>query len=549
MLFAVAAGPGVALLFTHTPAMAAPVGNSPEAKIIAGPPPPPPPPPIPVLPPAPQVVPPATPAPAPVPPPTTATTPGGDGTYTALEGYYNWALSGVPPNYLTKSGSIPSCLEKILNEILDRCFNGPVPAKYPGAYPQDDCLLFELADAFMVKGEPEKLQFVMGPNWYSTKKVIDSNCNLVRADTPTQGVVSVRSFGSPISLLWKRGAQIGHDFTLVRFALDLHDGEQWVAWEGSKDTPLLVYDPDRKRRVESAADLFGNWTFTRLPLPRDDSASEPPWHNGYEPLATLDLDRDGAIRGAELNPIALWFDENRDGRSDPGEVVGAKEMGITVLYYKPDRVDSATSAIYATRGFERKSGGRRTTGTSVDWFALRADAQLSLLGQLRDGDGGKAFAPGAIERAVALASTPEARARERKAVAAEKRRRSTQFGGAWRWQAEYTGDPRTQPQGYLLLSESGGDLHGFSVVEIPIPDSGGMRKLEMFSVAGRIFTERSGARRAQFAVAEPDGTTSSEATLLQNGSHLKGLTTTDGLPFQGSNISVRYRWTAERVSR
>ena len=37
-------------------------------------------------------------------------------------------------------------------------------------------------------------------------------------------------------------------------------------------------------------------------------------------LALLDTNHDGKLSGKELDALALWFDKNRDGVSQPGEV-------------------------------------------------------------------------------------------------------------------------------------------------------------------------------------------------------------------------------------
>src|SRR5690606_41632977 len=60
-------------------------------------------------------------------------------------------------------------------------------------------------------------------------------------------------------------------------------------------------------------------------------------------LGTLDADGDGQISGEELKPLALWFDENRDGVSQAGEVRPVVEAGVTALFYQPDRREDRKS--------------------------------------------------------------------------------------------------------------------------------------------------------------------------------------------------------------
>jgi hypothetical protein len=93
-------------------------------------------------------------------------------------------------------------------------------------------------------------------------------------------------------------------------------------------TPLLVYDPTGTGQVQSAEQLFGNWTFgashsfvNKVSLNKGSQAEdEYLWANGYEALAVLDTNSDGEISGEERALLALWFDDNQDGISQKGEV-------------------------------------------------------------------------------------------------------------------------------------------------------------------------------------------------------------------------------------
>ena len=75
------------------------------------------------------------------------------------------------------------------------------------------------------------------------------------------------------------------------------------------------------------------------------------------------------ISGKELDALALWFDKNRDGISQPGEVKSLSSLGVVALYYKPDRTDPKSGDIRADLGYERLVNGKLIKGASVDWFA------------------------------------------------------------------------------------------------------------------------------------------------------------------------------------
>ena len=111
----------------------------------------------------------------------------------------------------------------------------------------------------------------------------------------------------------------------------------------------LVYDADRSRRVTSALQLFGNVTFWVM------------WKNGYEPLAALDDDRDGRLRGAELRHLAIWIDKDRDGISDAGEVRALADHGITELSCQYTAGDGLLTAALSARGAHFRDGRVRPT--------------------------------------------------------------------------------------------------------------------------------------------------------------------------------------------
>ncbi len=85
------------------------------------------------------------------------------------------------------------------------------------------------------------------------------------------------------------------------------------------DLGLLVWDPLRTGRIESARQLFGGYTFEIFRA------------NGYDALAALDANGDGVLSGAELEGISVWFDRNSDGISTPNEVTPVQDLGIFAI--------------------------------------------------------------------------------------------------------------------------------------------------------------------------------------------------------------------------
>lgn len=87
----------------------------------------------------------------------------------------------------------------------------------------------------------------------------------------------------------------------------------------SADAAWLVWDPEWRGEVRSGFDMIGQRTWSVF------------WSDGFEALRALDDNRDGQLTGGELGGLSLWRDENRNGVSDPGEVVPANVHGIVAL--------------------------------------------------------------------------------------------------------------------------------------------------------------------------------------------------------------------------
>ena len=128
-------------------------------------------------------------------------------------------------------------------------------------------------------------------------------------------------------------------------------GQKW-SWVKS-DTAILVWDPERSGEITSGRQLFGNVTWWIF------------WENGYQALAALDDDRDGWLRGDEMKGLALWFDRNQNGRSDPGEVVPIEQTEIESIAVRFEGRE-ADGSWRAVRGVEMKDG---SVVPSWDWLA------------------------------------------------------------------------------------------------------------------------------------------------------------------------------------
>ncbi len=138
---------------------------------------------------------------------------------------------------------------------------------------------------------------------------------------------------------------------IVRFDLDGDDTPEHRVWV-RPGTGILVWDPEGKGVIRSGRQMFGSVTWWIA------------WRNGYEPLAVLDDDDDGRLSGRELDGIAVWTDRDRDGVSDPGEVVPACAAGIASIAVRG--VTRRDGVPAHPRGIVMKDGSTRPT---YDWIA------------------------------------------------------------------------------------------------------------------------------------------------------------------------------------
>jgi hypothetical protein len=107
-----------------------------------------------------------------------------------------------------------------------------------------------------------------------------------------------------------------------------------IAWtEAGSDDGWLVMDRNDNGRIDSGEELFGSRT------PAYAQSRDPRTENGFDALLLLEgpgygtgtPDRIIDARDAVYSRLRLWFDRDRNGVSDPGELVPLAEAGVLAI--------------------------------------------------------------------------------------------------------------------------------------------------------------------------------------------------------------------------
>ena len=180
-----------------------------------------------------------------------------------------------------------------------------------GAFSPMDMVSYEAGKAFIRLAEKEGA-ILSGDEKLTLTRIHESLEELEKdtGNTVTPIVFTTRAAGSVDELL---ASDLTADFPLRGWGPDGH--WPWV----KADTAILVWNPSRSGHIASGVQLFGSYTWELF------------WKTGYEPLAVLDADGDGELRGAELESLAAWFDRNGNGVSDPREVQPLRDIGVIAL--------------------------------------------------------------------------------------------------------------------------------------------------------------------------------------------------------------------------
>lgn len=454
--------------------------------------------------------------------------------------------------HLTDAGSeIRACLGNLQSSLswAGHSFNGPVDSLINGSddYADDWAIYTLYGNGIRMDPSYGSCSSAL----FLTSSIIiclegqvyfDANCNRIPiASLPATlcdaGYVAWR--GSPISLNFAEQNTIAHDMTFTHFPLIPGQNNTWFTWKGSKDHPLVVIDPQHTGSITTPYQLLGNWSFggygrdlkTMLTGASMPEATAKPWRHGYEALSTFDQDNDGEIRGNELSPLALWFDENKDGVSDKGEVKSFADAGVTALFYRGSQYDDLLDGYALGVGFERIVGGKTETGSSFDWFSPGDTDKDRLIAfelgrQMRDRSGKR-------PTAVAGKFLPDAPVY-----------RGSPINGEWEWTSDkeqYPGEPAIG--GLLrLLAFNNGELRGLTISESHYMQPYPVNSMINFTAFKGSISKSS---TLSFDLTSGPWTLNTSAQVSKDGTSMSGTTTATQ---NDGKRSFTYTWTAKKRS-
>ena len=379
---------------------------------------------------------------------------------------------------------------------------------------------------------------------------LDENCQSLDSAPPGVVACPAGTFSwraSPISLEWTNESHIDEQISVVEFGLNPTDDKKYYLWKASSSTPLLVFDPEHTGNITSATQLFGEWSFGGQPLAAlsGSTMNKPvPWENGFEALQTLDKNGDSLLTGTELEPIALWFDVNQDGKSQPQEVVSAADAGLTMLQTKGTEVDAKTGDVFVANGFSRVVNGNTVSGRSVDWYGEGSNSKTELLNKYLLKNEVCSKGEALSEKVQTENSKEDAFPVSELATAS---RAQVDLTGAWNYQAVGEDSVAASTKGILVFKfTSDSTFTGHSVFETMADKkkAGFNSVIKTLPIEGKVVSENGDEYLIEFTVASETGVKIVNTARLSKGV-LEGQSKAS-VTLGGRSTMIPYSWTAKK---
>ena len=370
---------------------------------------------------------------------------------------------------------------------------------------------------------------------------------------------------SPVALLWEpsfRVEDLAKNVALVSFPIDPKHADKLVEWKASSAAPLLVYDPSGEGKITSGYQLFGNWTFgptkvaslAHSTVTNANANGDKLWENGFEALAQLDSDANGEVSADELEPLSLWFDDNRNGISENGEVRRLSAVGVRKLFYRGYEGNDAAHAIVLKVGFERERDGVLERGTMVDWFTESVSSELeyaqrallsSVVKPVADLKIASLIPSGDIKPKTSRVIAGEVLVGRSESLALKKGAELAR--GVWKWSSKSKDIP--VDGGFFVISDNqDGTIQGLTMIELPIDSSFGASSIvSVVGFKGTAKLEDSGKVSISFELNKEAGTDlQSSAELNGAGDSMSG-SSHGTIKSEAANTEITYSWSAYKL--
>ena len=506
----------------------------------------------------------------------------GDGTCSAksctLMFHVDAAKGGELDSLVGVSGSRrPKCLDTIITASRAK----PYPTVANNGFKEDAHDNFVAEDIYKklaesntnITGEIKYAKTINGRGYLTSnvflsdlKIYFDQECK--PRPPPTTAALSCDvgsyAFGqSPVALLWEpsfRVEDLARNVALVSFPIDPKHADKLVEWKASSAAPLLVYDPSGEGKITSGYQLFGNWTFGPTKVASlahstvTNANGDKLWENGFEALAQLDSDANGEVSAEELEPLSLWFDDNRNGISENGEVRRLSAVGVRKLFYRGYEGNDAAHAIVLKVGFERERNGVLERGTMVDWFTESVSSELeyaqrALLSSV--------VKPVADLKIASLIPSGDIKPKTSRVIAGEVldgrseslalKKGAELARGVWKWSSKSKDIP--VDGGFFVISDNqDGTIQGLTMIELPIDSSFGASSIaSVVGFKGTAKLEDSGKVSINFELNKEAGTDlQSSAELNGAGDSMSG-SSHGTIKREAANTEITYSWSADKL--
>jgi hypothetical protein len=182
--------------------------------------------------------------------------------------------------------------------------------------------------------------------------------------------------------------EVWDDAAPVSFDITGSGSKFRTGWVQGSDA-LLVLDINGNGVVDSGVELFGEYSHKAARQhPEKTSALKGSFANGFAALAQYDHDFNGRIDAKDqvFAKLRLWKDQNRNGQTEPGELISLKDASIVSIGLAWKSTDVNGSPLMVAGNEVRMissatlSNGRKMMVGDVWFLQRRSDSQVSMKG-------------------------------------------------------------------------------------------------------------------------------------------------------------------------